>query len=137
MKIAKMLLPLLPVVLIAASAIGCGGYGSNYNSTSGGTTPTIAQFSPDATTAGGMTFTLTVMGANFSAKSVVNWNSTSLTTTYMSGTELTASVPAADVATAGTVQITVATPTSSGSSPWGGSGSSGWLTSSATSFTID
>jgi hypothetical protein len=132
MRIAKTLLP----VLLIALTIGCG-YGSNYNSSSGTTTPAIAQLSPNATTAGGTAFTLTVMGTNFSSKTVVNWNSTSLTTTYMSGTELTASVPASDIAASGTAQITVATPTSSsGGSPWGGSGSSGWVTSTPMSFTI-
>jgi hypothetical protein len=132
MRIAKTLLP----VLLIALTIGCG-YGSNYNSSSGTTTPAISQLSPDATTAGGTAFTLTVMGTNFSNKTVVNWNSTSLTTTYMSATELTASVPASDIAASGTAQVTVATPSSSSSGgPWGGSGSSGWVTSTPMSFTI-
>src|SRR5204862_429503 len=42
--------------------------------------------------------------------STVKWNATALATTFVSATQLTATVPAALIATAGTASITVVTP---------------------------
>src|SRR5206468_10112962 len=72
--------------------------------------PTIGSLSPTCTTAGGPQFTLTVNGTNFVAGSTVRWSGTALTTTFVSATQLTATVPAALIATAGTASITVVTP---------------------------
>jgi hypothetical protein len=69
--------------------------------------PTVTSLSPSSATAGGAAFTLTVTGTNFVSTSTVQWNGTGLTTTYVSGTELTGSVPASDIATAGTASVTV------------------------------
>jgi hypothetical protein len=41
---------------------------------------------------------------------VVQWNATARTTTFVSSTQLTASIPASDVALAGTAQVTVLHP---------------------------
>jgi hypothetical protein len=72
--------------------------------------PTITSLSPSSATAGGAAFTLTVNGANFVSGASVLWNgATSLTTTYVSSTQLTASVPASLIASAGTVNVTVVT----------------------------
>jgi len=65
---------------------------------------------PDATPPGGSTFTLTVNGTGFVSNSVINWNGTALATQFVSGSQLTATVPAADIAKRGTGQITVVTP---------------------------
>jgi hypothetical protein len=70
--------------------------------------PTIATLSPTSATAGGVAFTLTINGANFTSDAKANWGATALTTTYVSATELTAAVPASLIATAGTVSIMVA-----------------------------
>src|SRR5437667_463606 len=72
--------------------------------------PTIGSLSPTCTTAGGPQFTLTVNGTNFVSGSTVNWNGSPLTTTFVSATQLTATVPTALIATAGTASITVVTP---------------------------
>ncbi len=69
--------------------------------------PAISTLSPDSATAGGAAFTLTVNGANFVSGSVVKWNSTALTTTFVSTTQVTAAVPASLIATGGTASITV------------------------------
>jgi hypothetical protein len=69
--------------------------------------PVISAISPNTATAGGPAFTLTVNGTGFSSGSVVNWNTTALTTRFISATQLTATVPASLIATAGTAQITV------------------------------
>ena len=65
---------------------------------------------PDAVAPGGQSFTLTVNGTGFVPGSVVQWNGTALATTYVSGSRLTATVPASDIAVAVTASITVANP---------------------------
>ena len=42
--------------------------------------------------------------------SVVRWNGATRTTTFVSATQLTAAIPAADVAAAGTASVTVQNP---------------------------
>ena len=71
--------------------------------------PTLVSISPSAITAGAATFTLTVTGSNFINTSTVKWNGSPLTTTYTSGTQLTATVNSSLVATAGTAAVTVFT----------------------------
>src|SRR5580693_8728615 len=58
--------------------------------------------------------TLTVRGANFLTTSVVNWNGSPRTTTYVSKTSLHAVINAADVAAAGTGAISVTNPAPGG-----------------------
>lgn len=72
--------------------------------------PTTTGLSPDHKTAGGSGFTLTVNGTGFIMSSVVRWKGADRTTTYVSDTQLTASIPATDIQTAGTAQVTVFTP---------------------------
>jgi len=87
--------------------------------------PTIASLSPGATVAGGAAFTLTVNGSGFVNGSTVQWKGSPRTTNFISATQLTAQIPAADIAAAGTASVTVATP-----APGGG-------TSNALSFAIN
>ena len=69
-------------------------------------TPTITSISPATVIAGGPALTLTVTGTNFLTGATVSFNSTALTTTYVSATQLTAAVPANLIAQPGTAQIT-------------------------------
>ena len=85
--------------------------------------PGLTTLSPNSATAGGPAFTLTVNGSNFVSGSVVQWNGTVRTTTFVSATQLTAAIPASDIAAAGTAQVTVANP--------------GGGTSNALTFTIN
>ncbi|MGP8261191.1 MAG: chitobiase/beta-hexosaminidase C-terminal domain-containing protein [Acidobacteriaceae bacterium] len=87
--------------------------------------PAISGISPAFTNAGGAVFTLTVNGSGFIAGSTIYWGTSALSTTYVSTTQLTAQVLAADISTTGTVAITVQTP-----APGGG-------TSSAWQFEVD
>ena len=73
-------------------------------------TPTLSSISPASAMAGGAAFTLTATGTKFTNTSIINWNGTALTTTFISATSLTASVPSANIANAGTVPVTVTTP---------------------------
>src|SRR5216683_4348319 len=98
-------------VILAAASYGCGG-GSSASSNPPPPTPNpipaISSISPSSATAGGAAFTLTVRGSNFvSGGSVVDWNGSARTTTFFSKTKLTASITAADIATAGTASVTV------------------------------
>ena len=86
--------------------------------------PAITSLSPASVTAGAPAFTLTVNGTNFIGSSVINWNVSALTTTYINSTQLTATVSASLVTTAGTAAVTVVTP-----APGGG-------TSNAATFTV-
>ena len=76
--------------------------------------PTITSVSPNSFTAGSPDTGISVMGTGFTAKSVVQWNGAALATSvgYKSATELLATVPAADLGTAGTATVTVNTPNS-------------------------
>ncbi|HEY1253595.1 MAG TPA: IPT/TIG domain-containing protein, partial [Terracidiphilus sp.] len=71
--------------------------------------PTVSSLSPSMATAGGAAFTLTISGTNFTTASKALWNSSQLSTTYVSSTQLTAAVPACLITAAGTPGITVNT----------------------------
>ncbi len=62
---------------------------------------------PDTAVPGSNDLTVTINGVGFTAASVANWNGTALATTYVKGTQLTAVIPASDLATATTGIITV------------------------------
>ncbi len=106
---------LLAIAAIAFGAAGC----SEFNTTIGTPTPaaTIAILSPGSINAGGPPFILTVDGGTFVSNSVVQWNFSNLTTTFVSANQLTAVVPASLIAQATTADITVNTPGSAQSNP--------------------
>ncbi|MBN1614721.1 MAG: S8 family serine peptidase [Deltaproteobacteria bacterium] len=69
--------------------------------------PVVTGISPSSTTAGGSLFNLTISGGNFIGSSKVHWNGSSRATSFVSSTELTATILAADIASAGTASVTV------------------------------
>ena len=69
--------------------------------------PNLTSASPSTITAGNTGFTLTMTGSNFNTSSVVQWNGTALTTTYVSPTEVTAAVPSSDLTTQGSATVDV------------------------------
>jgi hypothetical protein len=69
---------------------------------------------PTTAAPGGSAFTMTVNGTGFVSGAVVNWNGTSLDTTFVSASKLTATVPASNIAVPITAAITVANPSSGG-----------------------
>lgn len=76
---------------------------------------TISSLSPNFVVVGSPAFTLVVDGSGFADGASVNWNGTALATTYVSATELTADVPASDVAAVASVSVTVTNPGASAS----------------------
>jgi hypothetical protein len=86
-----------------------------------GPAPAIASLSASTTSAASTPFcssqgfTLTVNGTNFTSDAVVNWNGSPQATTFVSATQLTASIPAAQAAFPGPVVVAVTN--SNGTSP--------------------
>lgn len=76
--------------------------------------PALTSISPAFVQAGSNSFTLAVNGSGFTSNSVVQFNSTALSTTFVSDSQLTATVDASDVATMGWGWITVTNPTPGG-----------------------
>jgi len=86
--------------------------------------PITSSLSPSSVVAGAAAFVLAVNGSNFTSSSVVQWNGSNRTTTFVSARQLTAAISASDVASAGAAQVTVLSTASNGG------------TSNALTFTI-
>jgi Protein of unknown function (DUF4038)/Putative collagen-binding domain of a collagenase/IPT/TIG domain len=102
-----------------------GGISSAQTFTINNPAPAASSVSPASAAAGGTGFKLTVNGTGFVSGSVVNFNGAAKTTTFVSATQITALITAADIATAGTVNVAV-----TNSAPGGG-------TSANLQFTIN
>ncbi len=76
--------------------------------------PRVTAVSPATVDAGGPDFTLTVDGTSFFEGAVVRWDGAARPTTYVSTTRLTAAIPSADIAAAGTALVTVTNPAPDG-----------------------
>ena len=85
---------------------------------------TLTGISPATAAAGGAAFTLSATGSNFAGNSVVQVNGSPRITTFLSPTQLSATIPASDLGSSGVLSVTVATP-----APGGG-------TSTAQSLTV-
>ena len=77
-------------------------------------TATVSSLAPASKTAGDAAFVLTVNGANFVAGSVVEWNGSSRSTSFVSATHLSVQITGADLQTAGTFPVAVFNPTPGG-----------------------
>lgn len=118
------------ITLAVLVSLGCGsgasmGGGSAGGNGSGGTSsnpPLLVGLAPSTAPVGASATTIIVYGSNFKDEAAIQWNGTALSsattcvdgslnfTACSSATAVTASVPAADFATAGSAQVTVATP---------------------------
>lgn len=90
---------------LALTSAGCGYSSRNYMNGNG--MPNITQLMPNSATAGGGAFTLKVNGTGFGTDSLVYWGTMTRTTTYVSTTQVTADIMAADIANMGSVQVYV------------------------------
>ncbi len=93
-------------LLLAVALAGCGAY-SSAPGMGMGTAPNVAQLAPMSVMHGAATFPLTVNGSNFGPDAVVYFNTNLLPSAYASTTQVTAQVPAADVAASAMVQVYV------------------------------
>ncbi len=71
----------------------------------------IQTLQPFVANGGGPGFSMTVSGSGFVPGLVVEWNGVAKPTSFVSGTQLQASISAADLAIPGMAQVTVANPT--------------------------
>jgi hypothetical protein len=126
---------LLTILTMIALTLACGYSKKNYTPVAG-SMPAISTLNPDSANVGAAGFTMTINGTNFAAKAVVNWNGAAQTTTYVSGNQLTAAIPASLIANHGTVQVTVTNPATSGTGLYGSGGTLA-ETSTPMAFTIN
>jgi hypothetical protein len=89
----------------------------------------IAPLVPSSATAGGPQFTLTVNGTNFVTNSTVSFGGAVKATTFVSATQLTATILATDIATPAVVPVIVTNPAPGG-------GPSNIVNFNVTSFTL-
>jgi sugar lactone lactonase YvrE len=77
--------------------------------------PSITNLSPVSAVVGSSSFTLTVNGSGFvNGVSTVQWNGSQRSTVFVSATQLTATINAADVSSSRTVNVTVVNSTAGG-----------------------
>ncbi len=124
------------LLALIATGVGCGYSSKATTPAVAGAMPAIAQLAPNNATSGSTGFTLTVNGTDFSTTAIVNWNGTALTTTYISTSQLMATVSATDIATPTTVPVTVTNPAHAGSGAYGSGGTLA-ETSAAMNFTVN
>ena len=70
----------------------------------------ISSLAPSTAAVGTPGLTLAVTGLGFVSGAVVRWNGQDRPTTFVSGTQLTAAIPATDLASLGTASVTVVNP---------------------------
>jgi hypothetical protein len=73
---------------------------------SGAPPPTLTSLSPHSAAHGGPGFALTVNGANLFNGLVARWNGAAQPTTFLSSGQLTVTIPASDIAKAGSASVT-------------------------------
>ena len=115
-------------LLLNSLLTGCGGGGGNGGGGGGGGTPpdipTLTSIAPSSAVAGAATVTLALYGSNFEPSpftATVQWNGAQLSSSWVSATQMTATIPASDLASVGSGTVTV-------TNPGAGGGTSGALT---------
>ncbi|MBH8571321.1 IPT/TIG domain-containing protein [Microvirga sp. STS02] len=73
------------------------------------TVPTTSSLSPNSAPANSLPFSMTVTGSGFTSGATVRFNGTPLSTTFVSTSQLTATVPSSSTATPGSYPVTVNT----------------------------
>ncbi|HLJ23324.1 MAG TPA: hypothetical protein VKT71_04395, partial [Candidatus Acidoferrales bacterium] len=99
---------LMVALVVCGLASACSDYNTNLSIQTSSSVLTFV--SPSSATVGSQGVTITANGSGFITGAVILWNGTALTTTLVSSTQLTAPVPASDLATAGTAQVSVQIP---------------------------
>ena len=95
---------------------GANGYGDVFRLHGVYPAPKLSSLSPSSKDAGAPAFTLSVKGSNFQSFSTIDWNGSPLATTYVSSTQLKASVPASLIVNAGAATVSVVTAAGGGTS---------------------
>jgi YVTN family beta-propeller protein len=119
---------IISISFLLVSLMGVGGCGGGSASqpppSKSNPTPAVISISPNSVAAGAAAFTLTVNGTNYVTGSMIVFGGSALATTFVSSTQLNASIPASSIAAAGDSTVTVTNP-----APGGG-------TSNSITFTV-
>jgi outer membrane protein assembly factor BamB len=107
----------VPVAAILALVLGACGGGGGGGDTTTQPAPVLGSLSPSSASAGTSGITVTVTGSNFTAQSVVQVSSSPRTTTFVSASQLSVQLTAADLASPGQLPVSVAQPNSPPSNP--------------------
>ncbi len=126
------------IILAALIAItlACGYSSKATTPAVAGALPAISELAPDNTNSGGPAFVLPVNGSNFSTKAAINFNGTAMATTYISTSQVTATIPAAEIASPATIPVSVTNPATAGTGAYGSGGTLA-ETSHAMNFTVN
>jgi IPT/TIG domain len=76
--------------------------------------PSLGSITPSSAVAGSSDLEVTIKGSGYAMGSTAEWNGVPLATAFISSGQLVAILPATDLATAGTANITVTTPAPGG-----------------------
>jgi hypothetical protein len=99
---------MLHAVVLVSLLVGCGG---GAGTSTGGTPqdiPTLSNIAPSTAASGAVAVTITVYGSNFDPNfAVVQWNGNAVSSTWVNAAQMTATIPASDLATTGSAQVTV------------------------------
>jgi YVTN family beta-propeller protein len=86
----------------------------NFTFTGNNPVPAVSSLNPSSSAAGGPAFALTVYGSNFVPSSVIQWSGSDLATAFVNSSQITAQIPASDIAVSGVAAVTVFNPTPGG-----------------------
>src|ERR1039458_3715118 len=118
---------LIGAAILLTSLVGCAGGGSSKRTTTppSNPLPSLSSISPTSATVGSPDTSVTLMGSGFIKSSVANLDGKAQTTSFVSSTELSITLPGTSLAQAAAHGITVTNP-----SPGGG-------TSASASFVVN
>jgi hypothetical protein len=128
---------IISILLLALLCLSCGYSAPKAMAPQPGVMPALTQLVPNTANSGDPQFTLTVNGSNFATNAVINWNGTQQTTMRMTAGQLTATIPAAAVASPAMVSVTVTNPGTAGMGGIYAGGGTASETSNAMSFTVN
>jgi len=119
---------------LLSTGAACGYSSQATTPPSPGTTPTITELLPDNVNSGSGDFVLTVNGTHYNSNAAINWNGVAQATTFVTPSQLTATIPATAVANSGSAMVTVTNPGTQGGRYGGGTLPE---TSNAMTFTVN
>jgi trimeric autotransporter adhesin len=99
---------MMVALLACGLATACQDYNTNLSVQT--SSSTLIYVSPGTATVGSQGFLITANGTGFTTGAEIQWNGVPLVTNLVSSAQLTATVPASDLATTGAVQISIRIP---------------------------
>lgn len=122
-RISLISLLVLCALALSVFVVACGG-GNSSSTSAQNPTPSITNISPSSAPTGSNSQSITITGTGFLTNSTVTYSGGAHTSTYVNASQLTISLTAADLATAGSYPVVVTNP-----APGGGA-------SAAVNFTV-